>query len=458
MRGEAPTHDLFMTRSLPLPAPTASALVGLTCLVRSCCPSREWWLGAGLLGLTCLCWGGCRPSACPESCETGFVCDSESGRCRPQQLESYEGTAPGRFLELAATDERTYMAALEPREQQILIGSLRADGPQLRVLARLEELESTHLALAARDGRAAIAWRNRRGDYRIAERDGDRWRLRSAIRLEDQTYRATRDFDLGIDADGGLHLVFYDRSTSGLRRLMRPEVGPWRLESIDDGQQVEHTRCSDTPSRGVGRHPDLAWSEGELFVAYYDAQCRDLHLARYAGNQWRVVLVDEGSALVDAGGITSARDVGQFVSIETNSQGRVAMAYFDSARGQLRFARQTESHFELQIVDPGLVLGPLSQQRKRLVGSHVDLAFDREAPRILYLDGTRVQLRYARRARGSSGSDQWIHRALEPSPPIGFHANLSFPKDRGPVAAAERLSPGDDGLQSQLVTLGEDAL
>lgn len=406
---------------------------------------------------------------CTPACEDGLVCDTETGQCHPPRLAAHEGTTPGRGVRLAAADDEVYLTAVDPDDDQVLVGLADGDDPTLYELAETVDADTHSVALSGSDSAVAVAWRDARDRYRIGlhrpEDDIRQWRPTAPIGPADETYRASSHFDVATGEDDALHLVFYDSRERGLY-YMSGTFGEddWQLEEVDvpsagDDEGDDHCPLErrDEVGRGVGLQPDLVRAGGGLFVSYRDGDCGDLRLARRVDDAWVVSVVDTGEG--DDEQTASRGDVGQFSSLAFDDAGNLAIAYYDGARGQLSLAYEVDGQFDLEVVDPGYQFDESARRRKHMVGGFAELAFDEEnRPLVVYMDGTRARLRLAQRRQPLDTDGEWAGRLLSPPPPAGFSAAVARAPSSGLVIATERFSVGGGRPLGQLELVLEDDL
>jgi|GEM_PF-3334970 len=138
---------------------------------------------------------------------------------------------------------------------------------------------------------------------------------------------------------------------------------------------------------------------GDPHVAWFDAARGDLRYARRSGTAWTVELVD------------SAGRTGLYCSLALDASGRPGIAYYDSTNGNLRLARKSGSAWQLETV-----------QSANDVGAYASLAFTAAGnPRISYFDATNGDLRYA----AKSGS-LWAYQVIESAGDVGRHTSLAL--------------------------------
>ncbi len=220
--------------------------------------------------------GRCEPLApvCPESCPEGQVCCTNQGRCVEPRPAACAGDScePG------------YRVVIEER------GAFDVEACEwLGLVCGCEELPplaegdvGSHAAIAYRDGLVAVA-------------------------AYDSTYG---DLILGSTHPDDRLEGFRWQLVDGL-----PEDAP--IEGAPSGYRGGIKR----PGPDVGRYPAVALgAEGLLHLAYYDATSLDL---RYALGRPQ----DDGSYAFDTYTLESEGDVGAFVRLQLDAEGRPALAY-----------------------------------------------------------------------------------------------------------------------------------
>lgn len=400
--------------------------------------------------------------ACPEECPRGFRCDEASATCVPDALPRYERALPGRAVRAAAAAARVWTASLDPADGALVVTEF-ADGlqPDARILTTFDSTTDRRLSIDASGRRVAVAWLGAQNHYEIALRDipgsHAEWRFLTVDAPPGESYAGTSDFDLEIVGDASLALAFRDRD--GTLRFLRAdgEASPWTVELVDDGGTTDDgVTCPEElrgggADGGVGHDPDLAVFESEVVVAYQDADCGDLRIARQGDQRWAISAIDTGDPSADASATRGF--VGRWPSIAFGPGGIVAVAYHDVSGGRLMYAVEDAGRFDVQTVDPGVELDAFSRQSKRVVGAWAKLSFDSSSrPTITYFDGTAANVKLARRA----GTSDWTLQILEGDGAVGFFADHVVDSTRGRTVFAERLGPGGSGLSSELVVIEEE--
>src|SRR5690554_3681978 len=456
-------------------------------------PPKIRHLLASVLLLGAVFGAGCpspEEDACAPACESGSTCEPLTKTCIAPRLERFEGALPGRAVRLEMRGARAYLAMIHPTENRLLVGEARAtEAPTFYTLREFDRRVPQKIALATSETTIAVAWLDADSLYRVALRrldaPADHWQIvtsQSNGELDQDDYRGSHYFDLSISAQGldqgattegsqRVRLVFHDARTRALRVISAAfdpskNVGsqPWSLQNIDDPTaQNDILSCSaaqrERVGRGIGFDPDILQRGTLTYVAYQDADCGDLRLARHLDGKWQVSVVDTGDSERNQEHAMARGNTGRFASLALDGRGKLAIAYLDVTRGQLRLALECAGSFDIEVVDPGLELDASSRLRKHQVGGFASLIFDADdIPWIAYLDATTARLRLSYRSRRFGATGQWIQRNLAADAPTGFSASLAYSAEFGMALAAERLEPGADGVLSGLEFLSEGAL
>lgn len=442
--------------------------------------------------LAALFLAGCpspQDQACSPTCDNGSTCEPLTKTCIAPRLERFDGPLPGRAVRLQMRGARAYLAMIHPTEDRLLVGEAdTAEAPTFYTLRKFTRRAPQKIALAASETSLAVAWLDADLRYRVALRrldaPADHWQIITATtgELGGEDYRGSQYFDLSISTQGldqgattegsqRVRLVFHDARTRALRVLSAafdpPQnfgSQPWSIQNIDDpSAQNDPMSCSaaqrERVGRGIGMDPDILQRGTLTYVAYQDADCGDLRLARRLDGKWQVSVVDTGDSERGSEHAMARGDTGRFASLGLDGRGKLAIAYQDVTRGQLRLALERAGSFDIEVIDPGLELDASSRLRKHQVGAFASLVFDADdIPHIAYFDATTSRLRLSYRSRRFGATGQWIRRKLPADAPTGFSAALGYSAEWGIALAAERLEPASDGLRSRLELLSEDAL
>ncbi len=200
-----------------------------------------------------------------------------------------------------------------------------------------------------------------------------------------------------------LLLIFASFPAAGARS--EPAVLPsiWNAASGTKGAVHAHRWAIETtdPSTGVGGYASLRLfpSDRQAAIAYYDAAQGDLKYAYHNGEVWQVESVDLSG------------DVGQYASLALDAQGRPRVAYYDATDGNLKYAFWTGSSWAVTTVDA-----------EGDVGGYASLAlYDSLWPRIAYYDATEGDLKYA-----WNDGVIWNEETVDPFSNVGQYASLAL--------------------------------
>lgn len=392
------------------------------------------------------------PQSCPQPCEGEFICEPSAGRCQPKSLDTYRSTPPGRSLDATRVDGEIVYAAVGPESGVVVVGNAsRSNAP--RVVGRVDAPEEVGIAVAGGESTRWVAWQRPENGFRLAQFRNGRWYPPVTVSTADDTsFEASRHFDLVVPSPDAPGLLFRDPEATSLRYLAR-RGDTWQIATVDDGPPVgNRAACEPDESserQGVGWHPDAGLTDEGLAVAYYDASCGDLRLARRVGERWSRTVVAEGDYSVGDEPVQRRGDVGRFPSLAVSPSGQIAIAYQDAGRGRLMYAAERGGSFQNRLVDPGIQVGEFAQKRRHLVGGHATLMFDAEGtPHVAYLNGSSARPVIASRLRG-----RWAHSTVEAEPPSGFYAELVPSADDSPTLLTEQFRHQEDELVSRLVVL-----
>jgi hypothetical protein len=341
-------------------------------------------------------------------------------------------------------------------------------------MADLQQLDTPgrspdkRVALAAQGDAVAVAWVSAAGQLRIATR-----RLGAAATdwlVEDITASAEAPFTLvpsehlalGLSPSGEQFLLVHDAGRRALVALRRVPGAAWRMEIVDDGLGSGLESCPVeqrvTTRRGLGLEPALLIAGQQVVVAYHDADCGDLRVARRGQARWLVTVVDDGT---DLAAQPSLGITGRFPSIALSPLGVITLAYQDASRGRLMFAALDGDTITRQIVDTGVTLDPQGKRRREVVGAFAHTSFDRQGRAVIsHLNASRTAVLIVRGLdppgktpiRWSSPSVVLGERAL-----AGLFASHLYGADGELIIAAEQLIPGKDGALTSALVLREEA-
>ncbi len=326
--------------------------------------------------------GGC------GECALLTVCNENTGDCIAP--DDYSGLQVNRVPSLALdAGGRLLVAAQAAREADVVLGVW--DESEARFRYQLVDSRGevgSELALAiGPDGHPGILYYDANQlllRYAFYSADTQRWLTEE---VDSSSANLGTSPDLVIDADGVAHAVYRDEHNRALRYAVRTK-GIWRVEYVDTGKDSALDPSDICPPEqraavrlGVGFGAHLTLQGTTPVVAYHDADCGTLRLARRAspGVWTREVFVGRaaGLALPTPGGLQEG--VGRFNALALDPLGSVAVAFFDADQGELKVALTRNSPSGepiIEIVDNGLRdSGPDSPPQKHIVGQHLSLGF-----------------------------------------------------------------------------------
>lgn len=380
---------------------------------------------------------------CDGDCPLGQVCDYQTGQCVDAPPQPYEGPLPGRFAQVVERDGKIFYAGVTSRPPQIIAGTLGQADKNITILTPITR--ERPIRLTSSGSRVSLVWLGDDNRFQFASLGNDEIWTFGTVEA-DVVYAGTQEFTAAHDDAGGLHIAFQatDRtlkalSTSDIRTVTQ---NIWTLQLVDGGGPTSNGATCPDALRGTGRpggvgiEPSIVAVTDDLWVAYQDADCGDLRLARRVDGTWSVDLVDAGS--LDATPVEQRGRTGRWSSIAVGPAGRIGIAYQDELRGVLKYAATSGQTYEIETVDDGYVLDVNANQRKDLVGGWAELKFDaRGAPTIVYMNQSNADLRLAQRPQSGT---RWVQRTLSTDGIVGFHAGLvELPTGR--LVVAEKLDP-----------------
>lgn len=394
-------------------------------------------------------------STCAPACAAPLACDEQAGVCRAPRRARYAGASvPGRSARVVVRDGAPIVAVFDPARRQVLVGDPRGDAPRMVVLDELEgalSAQAPTLALVAGEQALHVVWASASGQLMLGKRTyedtTDRWTV-EAVAVEGGSYTAGQGAALVVAPDGLEVIVFHDAQAGTLRALRRVVAGgAWAIEEVDRGAESERDAC---PARGgLGLFPSaVRTSRGELYVAYHDASCGTLRLARWREGLWSVEVLDQGAER-DARTPDLDSITGRHTALALDAEGALLIAYQDATRGRLLYGKLAQDRFTREVVDPGLVLDRFAQQRPAFTGAFNALTLDASnQPVITTMNATDAELLRARRVGGA-----WELTTLADEGLVGFFAHHARDAATGrAVIVSERISPGGG---SSLVLIDE---
>ncbi|HYO09137.1 MAG TPA: S8 family serine peptidase [Tepidisphaeraceae bacterium] len=185
--------------------------------------------------------------------------------------------------------------------------------------------------------------------------------------------------------------VAYFDGTAGDLRFAHFDGTKWNVQTVD--------------ARGsVGLYPSLAYDHQDRpVISYFHKTRGDLRVARFDGTAWNIVTVD------------SKNIVGRSTDLTVNGKtGELAVAYDDSSFGRLKLARNAGQGWTRGVVD-GVTRGV----------THTSVAFDTfDRPAVSYYDIYNADLKFAA-FNGSS----WDVQRLANKAAQGLYTQLAFGSD-----------------------------
>jgi hypothetical protein len=145
------------------------------------------------------------------------------------------------------------------------------------------------------------------GMLKLAERVGNAWRT---VTIDDDNGSGDRvgsHCEMRLDSVGKVHIVYFNTTDKEIRHAQRTN-NQWTIRTVDAPIRA--------PIFGSMRPLSLAvGSAGQVAIAYYDSQDKDLKYASLAGGQWTTQTV------------ASQGDVGRYPSLAFDSNDHAAIAY-----------------------------------------------------------------------------------------------------------------------------------
>ena len=168
---------------------------------------------------------------------------------------------------------------------------------------------------------------------------------------------------------------------------------------------------------------------GEPAVAYYEAGHGDLRFARQSGSQWQIETVDGDSAAAAGDGVGAA-DVGLYASLACNPAGTCWISYYDATNGDLKAARRDPGGWVSETVDSGGGDGIDGDGIDSDVGRYTALALDAGGrPWISYYDQTNGDLKLARRDAAGGWQMETVDSGAGGVGDVGRHTAIALDGD-----------------------------
>jgi hypothetical protein len=359
--------------------------------------------------------------SCPDPCPLLTRCDLGEGRCVIP--DDYPVAAVNRAPSLALDpDGRAIIAAYAEDEADAVLGVWDEDAARFRFQAidrRGQVGSHISLALSAEGVPSVLYFDANQLLLRYAHYDPDTlsWLIEE---VDSSSPHVGLYPHLVIDPDGTAHATYRDEYNRALRYAVR-QRGIWRVEYVDVGKDTDllpEEACPTTQRQrmrlGVGVNPHLVLQGTTPVIAYHDADCGTLRLARRTSSGWtREVLVGRAlTAALPSPGLPVG--VGRANAVALNPLGDIIVAFFDADAGELKVAFTTggmSSEPLIEVVDNGLRALPDAPPEKHLVGQHLSLAFNPDGTlAVAHMDASSLQV--LRSARLSPGT--WQTVALPP--------------------------------------------
>jgi hypothetical protein len=214
--------------------------------------------------------------------------------------------------------------------------------------------------------------------------------------------------DVAYDADGVLHIVYYDSITRTMMYMTRDTTGALSTATrIDPGSDD----CGGYLSLALDKH-------GRPSVAYFDGTSGDLRFARFDGEKWNIETLD------------SPQSAGLYPSLAYDANDHAYVSYFQKTKGDLRLAVFDGKAWTIQTVDS-----------RGTVGRSTDIAYNPRTHEmaIAYEDSDRGRLMVAR----NPGSG-WTRGLVDNDTRGVTHVSLAWdPKDDQPAVSYYDINPAD---------------
>jgi subtilisin family serine protease len=201
----------------------------------------------------------------------------------------------------------------------------------------------------------------------------------NALKLTDARKTSSKNNIAGVGA--GASDIAYDRDGVLHLAYYDPAIHSVRYATRDTKGLWSKTQIVDTSSNDVGVYVSIDIdSTGKPAIAYFDNTNSDLKYAHFNGASWDVQTRD------------SAKSVGQFPSLTFDPQGNPVIAYYRKSGGDLRMQTSDASGAWTRIdVDTTGDVGAWASVSTASVGGIIAIA---------YVDQTNGDLKYARLANG----------------------------------------------------------
>ena len=181
-------------------------------------------------------------------------------------------------------------------------------------------------------------------------------------------------------------------------------------------------------SPDAGLYSSITLINDNPTVAHYDQGKASLRLASWNGSSFSTEVIDDGNA----GDGSDVSDVGKFATIALDSNDKVYVAYYDATLGNLKLAWQSESGWQIEIVDTGDVTTESTNEEGTTttsvasgnVGQWPSLVIDaNNVIGISYHDVLNQDLKYASR---TTTSTEWSIEVPDTGDLVGADTALSL--------------------------------
>jgi len=341
------------------------------------------------------------------------VCDAELERCVDRDDNISTSALNGAIAMTVADSGQVMVAArarLEGRDVPVL--GLLSEAEGAFRFQRINDSDQATVAVdLARfsDGRPAVVYHDptkRAVRFAFVDDDLNAWRVED---VQDGVFGEGVEPDIFIDGSDVPHVTFRESPAGDRRGLLRYAVRQrqvWRPETVDDGRDLETQILPDEAcpaeqrtltKRGVGRGSHVIVQDdtgaSTPLIVYHDEDCGTLRLARRSESGWALSVIDGWNPdQFAARGPTqeAENNVGRFSSVAVNPQlQRIAVAYFDTSAGALKFAQREGDVFTIETVDDGIIEQDTGAARKHFVGQRPVLTFTPAGnAHIVYMDAT----------------------------------------------------------------------
>ncbi|MCX7029108.1 MAG: hypothetical protein NTU62_03200 [Spirochaetes bacterium] len=231
-------------------------------------------------------------------------------------------------------------------------------------------------------------------DWSFTVIDPATWNARQSI---DSSQKSGQYASLALDASGNPQIAYWEAQHKDLK--LARWTGSWSFSTIDNNDN------------NGDKYASLALdSDGHARVTWYDDGHNELRYREWNGGGWN------STVTVDTNG-----DVGQYSSLTLDTSGYPRIAYYNATNKDLKYAAWNGSSWSIETVDS---TGD--------VGQYASLALNASSgyPRIAYYDVTNGDLKYAA-WNGSS----WSIETVDSSGTVGQYVSLKLNSSSYPCIA-----------------------